>query len=60
MVWDGKRILAKNTKRMSKCLEGGNKIVTEVTVYCEGEHKSLILIVLHYCPHSTRGVKWMP
>ena len=56
-MWDGKRILAENTKRMSKDLEGGDNIVTEVTIYCEDEHKSLILIVLHYCPHSTHGVK---
>ena len=57
---DRELIFAKNTKRMSKDLEGGDNIVTEVTIYCEDEHKSLILIVLHYCPYSTRGVKWMP
>ena len=59
-MWDGKRILAENTKRMSKGLEGGVNIVTDVTVCCEGKHKSPILIVLHYCPDSIRGVKWMP
>jgi len=33
--------------------------VTEVTVDCDGNHESLILIVLHYCSRATPVVKWM-
>lgn len=44
---------------MSRELSGESKIVMEVTAHCDGDHESLILIVLHYCSHSTPVVKWM-
>jgi hypothetical protein len=34
------------------------QIVMEVTAHCDGNHKSLILMLLHYCSRSSGDVKW--